>query len=208
MARPPRNGHEARRRRTRRAILASAARLFDAHGYRATTVADIAHCAGVSERTFYVHFAAKEDLLFAHVQDFTEMAWRVARESKSPDPADRVRAAVLALIDLASSDDAFARNAPLRSLVAARGELPRSLATQVLTLSRGLAVQIAEDTKTPLPTVAPMVGAAIGAVEAAGFVAATNQEANGTLQKDALVRSVEAALQGFRVLPDDVPEPA
>ena len=208
MTPPPENGHDVRRQRTRRAILASATRLFDAYGYRATTVADIVQDAEVSERTFYVHFPTKEDVLFAHVPEFTEAAWRAARESGSPYPAERVRAAVLALIDVASSDDAFARNATLRSLVAARGELPRSLASQVLTLSQGLAVQIAEDTHTPLRTVAPMVGAAIGTVEAAGLVAAQDEETAGTLQWDVLAHAVDAALQGFRVLPEDPPGPA
>ena len=67
------NGNDARRQRTRQALVDSAAHLFDVTGYAATTVAEIVQAAKASERTFYVHFPTKEDLLFAHVQDFTDL---------------------------------------------------------------------------------------------------------------------------------------
>jgi AcrR family transcriptional regulator len=42
----------------------SAVRLFTERGFAATTAADIARDAGVTERTFFRHFADKEEVLF------------------------------------------------------------------------------------------------------------------------------------------------
>ncbi|MEM1334882.1 MAG: helix-turn-helix domain-containing protein, partial [Actinomycetota bacterium] len=52
--------HETAERLARAALA-----LFDEHGYDAVTTADIAEAAGVSQRTFFRHFAAKHDALFA-----------------------------------------------------------------------------------------------------------------------------------------------
>ncbi|MCB9555319.1 MAG: TetR family transcriptional regulator [Deltaproteobacteria bacterium] len=54
-----------RGRRTRRALRQSAWTLFRAHGYRQTTVEQIAAGAAVSPRTFFRHYRCKEDLVFA-----------------------------------------------------------------------------------------------------------------------------------------------
>ncbi|MCM3658110.1 TetR/AcrR family transcriptional regulator [Agromyces mediolanus] len=191
------NGHDARRRRTHQALRDSASQLFEANGYEATTVAEIARRAQVSERTFYVHFPSKEDLLFAHVEDFAALARRVAGEADSPHPADRVRAAVLALIEAATTEEAVARQAVIRGALGSRGEIPRSLAAQLMDLARGLALRIAADTGAPVASVAPMVGAAFGAVEGAGLDGALRAESGGT-RREAMVRALDAALRGFR----------
>jgi AcrR family transcriptional regulator len=51
--------------RTRREMAEAAGRLFLAQGYDATTVQDIADAAGVSARTFFRYFPAKEDVVTA-----------------------------------------------------------------------------------------------------------------------------------------------
>jgi AcrR family transcriptional regulator len=66
----PRRRYESPRRReqaeaTRRDILAAAQRLFEAHGYAATTIAAIAAEAGVALKTVYVAFETKSGLLRA-----------------------------------------------------------------------------------------------------------------------------------------------
>jgi AcrR family transcriptional regulator len=56
---------ERKKQRTREAIASTGLALFSERGYHATTVADVATAAEVSERTVFGYFATKEDILFA-----------------------------------------------------------------------------------------------------------------------------------------------
>ncbi|TDD54961.1 TetR family transcriptional regulator [Nonomuraea terrae] len=56
---------EQRKQRTRRALAEAALRLFDAQGYDATTVAEIAAAAELSPATFFNYFPSKEEVVFA-----------------------------------------------------------------------------------------------------------------------------------------------
>lgn len=53
---------DARKRKTRESILAAARSLFQAHGYDAVKMADIAEAADVHITTLFIHFGAKRDL--------------------------------------------------------------------------------------------------------------------------------------------------
>ena len=55
---------ERKKRETREAIARAAWKLFNRRGFDAVTVADIAAEAGVSEKTVFNYFPAKEDLVF------------------------------------------------------------------------------------------------------------------------------------------------
>jgi AcrR family transcriptional regulator len=64
-------------------------------GYAATTIADIVRHARVSKRTFYEHFADKEDCLLAGYQHVSDLMMAVLRESSFPPGlhwTERVRA--------------------------------------------------------------------------------------------------------------------
>jgi AcrR family transcriptional regulator len=67
---------ERKKRQTRASIVATALAHFSTRGYHATTVADIAAAADVSERTVFGYFATKEDILFA---DHLALAQELAR---------------------------------------------------------------------------------------------------------------------------------
>jgi AcrR family transcriptional regulator len=56
---------QAKKRRTHAAIAAAAMELFAARGFDAVTVVEVAHAAGVSEKTVFNYFPTKEDLVFA-----------------------------------------------------------------------------------------------------------------------------------------------
>lgn len=59
--------------RTRAALRATALRHFVADGFEAASVPAIAADAGVTERTFYRHFATKDEVLFADLAE--GLAW-------------------------------------------------------------------------------------------------------------------------------------
>src|SRR5205809_328137 len=54
---------ERKKLETRDRLVAAALRLFEAHGYTATTVEEIATAAAVSTRTFFHYFESKQDVL-------------------------------------------------------------------------------------------------------------------------------------------------
>ncbi|MDQ3155903.1 MAG: TetR/AcrR family transcriptional regulator [Actinomycetota bacterium] len=60
---PSASAGTTRAQRTEQRIIATASDLFLARGYRGTTLADVAAAAGVGDRTVYVRFGTKADLL-------------------------------------------------------------------------------------------------------------------------------------------------
>lgn len=60
---------ERKKRQTQEAIAAAAMELFQAHGFDAVTVADVARAADVAEKTVFNHFPTKEDLVFFRSED-------------------------------------------------------------------------------------------------------------------------------------------
>lgn len=77
-----------RRARTRERLIRSGLALFAAQGYDATTVAQIAAGAGVTEMTFFRHFAAKADVLLDDPYD-PLLAAAVAAQPLHLDPLTR-----------------------------------------------------------------------------------------------------------------------
>lgn len=61
----PANKHQQRTASTRRALLASARRIFARDGFEACRIEDIAAATGHTRGAFYAHFSSKENLFFA-----------------------------------------------------------------------------------------------------------------------------------------------
>jgi AcrR family transcriptional regulator len=76
--------------------------LLDEHGYEATTAAQIAARAGLTERTFFRHFADKREVLFAN-EDAMQAALvagvHAAPAAAGATPAGLVRAGLLAVAE-------------------------------------------------------------------------------------------------------------
>lgn len=84
---------ERKKQRTRETIATVALELFDRHGFRATTIAQIAHAADVSPRTVSAYFPAKEDLLFPYRQEaFGRLRERLLNRAPGELAADALRA--------------------------------------------------------------------------------------------------------------------
>ncbi|SHL27988.1 TetR/AcrR family transcriptional regulator [Actinacidiphila paucisporea] len=95
---------ERTRQLATREILETALRLFTEQGYDETTVAQIAREAGVSQRTLFRYFGAKEDLLGGGQDRFGQ----VLTDTISEQPADvgvweALRAGVAAVLALHDS---------------------------------------------------------------------------------------------------------
>jgi AcrR family transcriptional regulator len=92
--RPP-GLRQRKKQQTRELIASTALALFSAKGYQATTVADIAAAADVSERTVFGYFATKEDILFAdHLALAQDLACALA-ERGDDGALDTLRAFVV-----------------------------------------------------------------------------------------------------------------
>jgi len=88
----PDGARSQKRRDTRRRIAEVGLRLFLAHGYEGTTLDAIAAEAGISRRTFFLHFKSKDEIVGA----WQEAAWDAILAELltiSPDeaPLDAVR---------------------------------------------------------------------------------------------------------------------
>lgn len=111
---------------TRALIIAAAARAFLETGYIRTGIDTIARDAGVSTRTLYRLFAAKEDLLKQAMEARIDAAFGsldAARGTKA-DPRASLEALLSGYADLALSDEAVR----LTRLIAAEGQQVPALA--------------------------------------------------------------------------------
>lgn len=74
--------------------------LYLERGYDSTTVADIAERAGLTERTFFRHYADKREVLFAGAGELQELL--VSKVVEAPAELAPVQVIVEALVDVAA----------------------------------------------------------------------------------------------------------
>ncbi len=81
------NQRERQRLETRRALAEQALQLFRDKGYDETTVEEIAAAAGVSKRTFFLHFPTKAAAAFPdHEERVADFVGRLGDGAKHRDP--------------------------------------------------------------------------------------------------------------------------
>jgi len=87
---------ERKKQRTRESLLRVAIELFTTRGYDETTVDDIADTVEVSQRTFFRHFAGKEDAALAlHEMTVAHFVDAVRARPAHEPPLEALRQAVL-----------------------------------------------------------------------------------------------------------------
>lgn len=189
---------ERKRAETRRALVGAATELFLDRGVAATSVDDIAARAGVARRTFFLHFPAKEDVLFHYLEGHVERAVRALDDL--PDgvgQAQGVDAVLGVLVDLFDDPEAGTDElAGLRAeLVTASRGLPASLVVRLQRAQTELVGALRERFPDPAgwPTLSAHLGAGMGAAAAAA-VAAGRAEDRARAIRDA----VDRAGAGFR----------
>lgn len=102
---------EQRRERNAREIQQAAMSLFAERGYADVTVDDIAHAAGISERTFFRYFASKDHVLVAEAGRRIDVIYEsLTHQDDELDAWEALRNAVL---DQSTSEDRVGRNAAI-----------------------------------------------------------------------------------------------
>jgi AcrR family transcriptional regulator len=122
-----------------RGRLAQAAmELYGERGFEQTTVAEIAKRAGLTERTFFRHFADKREVLFAGAENLQELlVSTVANAPDSAAPIDAVAAGLLAAAALLQERREFSRQR--QAVIAANPELQERELIKLATLASALA---------------------------------------------------------------------
>jgi AcrR family transcriptional regulator len=117
--------------------------LYVAQGYDNTTVAEIAARAGLTERTFFRHFADKREVLFAGSADLAALlADGVADAPESASPIEAVSAALQAAGALLQERGEFA--AQRQAVIAANAELRERELIKLASLASVLADALQE----------------------------------------------------------------
>jgi AcrR family transcriptional regulator len=76
---------------TQQALRVAALQLFAEQGFHETTVEAISAAAGVSKRTFFLHFSSKDEVLLGHVAEQLDLL-RASLASAAPNPHVFIRA--------------------------------------------------------------------------------------------------------------------
>lgn len=75
------NKRDLQKETTRKRLLTTALALFQAQGYVATTIDDIAVAAATTRVTFYAHFPSRRDIMLALIDELNDLLERGATET-------------------------------------------------------------------------------------------------------------------------------
>jgi AcrR family transcriptional regulator len=107
----PVGARERNKERTREVLEQTALDLFTARGFDDVSVDEIVAAAGVSKRTFYRYYDAKEDLLIAsHLRMFDRWLLALRKRPARERLLEAVRRAVMAARDEDAADELFLRD--------------------------------------------------------------------------------------------------
>ena len=152
-----------RAERTREALRQAAIRHFVEHGFEAANVPAIAAEVGVTERTFYRHFATKDEVLFIDVT--TGLAWFPSAVRERLDAGDDLVAAVLFAITAPPTDPRLMTEmARLRTQLLPPSRIERSFREAQGVMARHLRALLLERTPDDV------LGATVRAETASGAV--------------------------------------
>jgi AcrR family transcriptional regulator len=188
---------ERKKRRTRDALVCAAVRLFDQKGYEQTTVAEIAAAADLSTRTFFLHFPAKEDVLFANAKVRIDIGLKAVADRGPGEPiADVLARAMQHMIANSFAGDLTTGLAAVRvrlvlskpSLLARQFDLLFAAQSELVDALR----RAYPDELDPIGAAA-LVGALMGAVNAAALTSLSRGDTTEQV-RSAMLRATDIAL--------------
>jgi AcrR family transcriptional regulator len=164
----------------------AALELYSERGFEQTTVAEIAKRAGLTERTFFRHFADKREVLFAGAGLLQELlVSTVARAPDSAAPIDAVAAALEAAGALIQERREFASQR--QSIIAASAELQERELIKLASLASALADTLRQRrVKDPAASLTAEAGIAVFRVAFERWIDETDQQDFSRLIRESL----------------------
>jgi AcrR family transcriptional regulator len=160
--------------------------LYIERGFEQTTVAEIARRAGLTERTFFRHFADKREVLFygaASLQEF--LVNTVAGAAESVPPIDAVGTAVEAAGGLLQERREYARRR--YTVIAANAELRERELIKLAALAAAMAEVLRQrGVKDPTASLAAEAGIAVFRIAFEHWVSDTGEQDLSQLVRDTL----------------------
>ncbi|GAB2707437.1 TetR/AcrR family transcriptional regulator [Kitasatospora kifunensis] len=175
----------------------AALELYVERGYAQTTVAEIAARAGLTERTFFRHFADKREVLFGGAGTLQELMTGAVADA--PEPASPIDA-VAAALQTAGAMFQERREAVLRrqSVIAANPELQERELIKLATLGSALAEALRRRGVTdPAASLAAESGVAVLRIAFEQWIGDTGQAELPQLMRASLeeLRALTSALR-------------
>ena len=128
---------------TRERLREAALGLYTAKGYDETTVAEIAGSVGVTERTFFRHFADKREVLFGGSELLQQDFVNGVAAAPSGSPLEVVRSAILSAVGFFAEDRRpYSRRR--QAIIAANPELQERELIKMASLAGALAGALRE----------------------------------------------------------------
>jgi AcrR family transcriptional regulator len=150
--------------------------LYGERGFDQTTVAEIARRAGLTERTFFRHFADKREVLFAGADALRELlVSTVAKAPGSLAPIDAAAAGLEAAGALIQDGGELARQR--QAIIAASAELQERELIKLASLAAALAGALRErGVEEPAASLTAEAGIAVFKVAFERYVEETDQQ--------------------------------
>ena len=159
---------DQKRKQTHERILAAGLELFAERGYRATSAAEIAAAAGVTERTFFRHFPTKMDVFLTGFRHVSASA-RAAMAS-APAPASPFEVVRAGLTGFGVELNEMLRIEPDRTRAIWGPELSRTMVEIVLSLEAAIVHELSRryEVSPELVELRMIANASVGVLRATG----------------------------------------
>jgi AcrR family transcriptional regulator len=168
--------------------------LYSERGFEPTTVAEIARRAGLTERTFFRHFADKREVLFGGAGELQELI--VSAVADAPDslaPIDAVAAGLDAAAALLQGGREYSRQR--QTIIAANAELQERELIKLATLASAIADALRRrGVSDPAASLTAEAGIAVFRIAFERWIDETNQQDLSQLIRESLdeLRAVTA----------------
>lgn len=185
---------ELKKRRTRNQLVTAAVELIRARGFDDTTAARIAEAAELSPRTFFLHFATKEDVLLADTAERTAAGVAaITGRREGATAAETLLDAMRRMIDHTGSTDLPEGLAALRAeLITTVPSVRARVAEHALMAQEQFIDALRAAYGLDPIEAATRVGAAVGAVNAA-MLMSLRLGRSPAEQRAAMLRAAELA---------------